>query len=274
MTFKKTKIQLGLTLLLALGLLTGCSSPADELKDAGTLVFTANGEDFVRNGMISKDGWEISFDHVYVTLSDITGYQTDPPYDPDESDTITSDVKASINEVITVDLAEGDENASPIYISEVAALPGHYNGLSWNQVKAPEGTHKGYSLVIIGNAKKDDTSLPFQLNFDKEYGYKAGEYLGDTRKGFVKTDDSSNVEITMHFDHLFGDGNSPADDGLNVHALGFDPIFKLAEDGRIELDYNTLASAITEDELMKLNKILSSFGHVGEGHSRSEEIKK
>ena len=51
-------------------------------------------------------------------------------------------------------------------------------------------------------------------------------------------------------------------------------IAKLAEDGKIQLDYKTLASALSEEELMNFNEILSSFGHVGEGHSRSEEIKK
>jgi len=36
----------------------------------GKLQFYANGEDFVRQGFVSKDGWSISFDHVYITLSD------------------------------------------------------------------------------------------------------------------------------------------------------------------------------------------------------------
>ncbi|MEO1288023.1 MAG: DUF4382 domain-containing protein, partial [Chloroflexota bacterium] len=48
----------------------------------GTLEFHANGEDFVREGFVSKDGWIINFDHVWVSLSNVRAHQTNPPYDP------------------------------------------------------------------------------------------------------------------------------------------------------------------------------------------------
>lgn len=35
----------------------------------GTLVLVDNGEDFIRQGFVSKDGWQIDFDHAYVTLN-------------------------------------------------------------------------------------------------------------------------------------------------------------------------------------------------------------
>ncbi|MGB3613727.1 MAG: hypothetical protein WBA10_08035, partial [Elainellaceae cyanobacterium] len=41
---------------------------------AGTLEFRANGEDFVRQGFVSKDGWQMDFDHLYVTLSELKAY--------------------------------------------------------------------------------------------------------------------------------------------------------------------------------------------------------
>ena len=41
----------------------------------GTLVFEANGEDFAQDGFTSKDKWEISFDHVYVSISNPTAFQ-------------------------------------------------------------------------------------------------------------------------------------------------------------------------------------------------------
>jgi len=101
--------------LFASGVLVGCAPAAKK----GTLQFHANGEDFVRQGFVSKDGWRITFDHVYVTLAEITGYQTDPPYDPHEGSGIEAKVKAALDGVHTIDLAEGGEDAPPIAVGEV-----------------------------------------------------------------------------------------------------------------------------------------------------------
>ncbi|WP_262562789.1 hypothetical protein [Acaryochloris sp. CCMEE 5410] len=59
------------------------TSPDANASGSGTLKVAANGEDFVRQGFTSKDGWQISFDHVYAHLSEIKAYQTNPPFDPD-----------------------------------------------------------------------------------------------------------------------------------------------------------------------------------------------
>ena len=37
----------------------------------GTLELRANGEDFIRQGFTSKDGWQIEFDHVYTNIQDL-----------------------------------------------------------------------------------------------------------------------------------------------------------------------------------------------------------
>jgi hypothetical protein len=39
------------------------ASPA--LSETGTLVIRANGEDFVQQGFVSKNGWQINFDHLF-----------------------------------------------------------------------------------------------------------------------------------------------------------------------------------------------------------------
>ena len=71
---KKLTVILSITALLTAGIvLAGCGSGGE----GGTLQINANGEDFVRQGFVSKDGWSITFDHVYITLADITAYQTD-----------------------------------------------------------------------------------------------------------------------------------------------------------------------------------------------------
>ena len=88
---KKLFLLASLSLLVPTFLI-GCASQ-ETLKSStstekGTLSLVANGEDFVRQGFVSKDGWRISFDHVYVTLADVAAYQTDPPFEPDAGDTI------------------------------------------------------------------------------------------------------------------------------------------------------------------------------------------
>jgi hypothetical protein len=74
---KKRTVFIAIPLLILVMVLAGCPG-----KATGTLEFYANGEDFVRQGFVSKDGWSIQFDHVYITLDGIAAYQTDPPYAP------------------------------------------------------------------------------------------------------------------------------------------------------------------------------------------------
>ena len=72
----------------------------------GKLILHANGEDFVREGFTSKDGWQISFEHVYVNLADVTAYQTNPPFNPETDEKIQATTKVLLVDApITVDLA-------------------------------------------------------------------------------------------------------------------------------------------------------------------------
>ncbi|RYD06121.1 hypothetical protein N752_06215 [Desulforamulus aquiferis] len=115
--FKKNIITLAFMIILLA--VTGCSNsnsqgeskeqPAG--KKVGTLQFMANGEDFIREGFISKDGWALTFEHVYVNLSEITAYQAEPPYDAHNGGEVTAKEKVALAGSLTVDLAEGDEDA-------------------------------------------------------------------------------------------------------------------------------------------------------------------
>ncbi len=276
---KKKMLALIMVLLFSVMVFTGCAqegnNPEETAKtgaEAGTLDFVANGEDFVRQGFTSKDGWAISFDHVYITLADVTAYQTDPPYHPESGKEIESDKSVTLKGVHTVDLAEGDENAKPILVGKVEALTGHYNAISWKLANATEGVTQGNNLVIIGKAEKDGKLIDFNIKVDKQYQYLAGEYVGDERKGIVEADKEADLEMTFHFDHIFGDVDTPADDGLNVGALGFDPLARLAKEGKVELDMAGLQKGLTADEYSKWLEILPTLGHVGEGHAHAEEL--
>lgn len=247
---RKRMLVLAVTVLFVVSImLAGCAGGGA----VGTLQFHANGEDFVRQGFVSKDGWSINFDHVYITLADITAYQTDPPYNPHTGGNINGKVTVSLDKVYTVDLAEGDEDAPPILVDEVPDAPaGHYNTISWRMVRATSGPAAGYSLVIIGTAEKDGQSVDFTINVEEECEYSCGEYVGDERKGILEESGTADLEMTFHFDHIFGDAETPLDDELNLAAVGFEPFAEGAEAGAV------------------INMTEMHLGHVGEGHCHCE----
>ena len=256
MHHKKTRLPLFILLLAAL--LIGCST-----QETGSLTFQANGEDFVRQGFVSKDGWSIQFDHVYVTLDEITAYQTDPPYDPHEGGEIKAETQVSLDKAFTVDLAEGSPEADPIVVGSVETAPaGHYNAISWEMVPGDSG----YPLVIVGTAEKDGRTVDFTLQVETEYSYTCGDFVGDERKGILEQDGQADVEMTFHFDHIFGDAETPLDDDLNVNAPGFEPFAQAAEDGALEMDMAALEESLPAEEYQILVDTLPTLGHVGEGH--------
>ncbi|MCT7988352.1 DUF4382 domain-containing protein [Laspinema olomoucense] len=233
--------------------------------ETGTLQIVANGEDFVRDGFTSKDGWKINFNHVYVNLAEVTAYQTDPPYNPESGSQLTAKQQVQLDGVKTVDLTATPENPSPV-VAEVPAPAGQYNALSWKMVKGTEGPGAGYSLVMDGTAEKDGQTLPFVLKLDREMAFTCGEFVGDQRKGMVSPGSKGQLEATFHFDHLFGDAGAPADDELNVNALGFEPIAALASGDQVNLTRTELQQALSTADYQTLENLLPSLGHVGEGH--------
>jgi len=263
---KRPALALAATvLLLATAVLGGCAGSTD-----GTLQFKANGEDFVRQGFVSKDGWSISFEHVLITLSDVTAYQTDPPYDAHEGGPIEGADSVALEGVHTVDLAAGGEDAAPILVGEATAPEGHYNAISWCMQKAASGDARGYSLLVVGLAEKDGRQISFTLSIDEEYEYRCGEYVGDERKGVVTDGGMADVEMTFHFDHIFGDAGTPLDDDLNQTAVGFQPFADIADGMALNANLAELESRLSPSDYAMLVDILPTLGHVGEGHCSCE----
>jgi hypothetical protein len=253
--------------ILVVGLLTDCGA-----QETGTLQFRANGEDFVRQGFVSKDGWAITFDHVFVNLVDIAGYQTDPPYDPHTGGAVEAQVTTALEGTHTVDLAEGGRDAPPILVGQVADVPvGHYNANAWKMVNATEGPASGYSLVLVGRAEKDGQAVDFVIEVEDEYIYTCGEYVGDERKGILAVDGTTELEMTFHFDHIFGDAETPMDDDLNVLAPGFEPFAGVVGGGgALRTDMSGLQQSLSPADYQMLVDILPTLGHAGEGHCHSE----
>ena len=251
---------------------TETASDTASSEGTGKLVVRANGEDFVRQGFITKDGWQVNFDHLYVTLADVNAYQAEPAYDPEADSEINAKQQVSVTEPITVDLAEGDEAAEPIVVTQVDAPAGRYNALGWEMVPAPEGPSEGYSLMLVGDATKDGETIDFTLKMSEELGFTCGDFVGEERKGLLTAGESADVEATFHFDHLFGDGDAPADDEINTGALGFDPLAALAEGGQLDVTSSDLKQQLSDQEYQTLMGILPSLGHVGEGHCEETKL--
>ncbi len=232
----------------------------------GQLEVRANGEDFVRDGFTSKDGWNITFDHLYVGLAEVTALQTDPPFDPD-GDTVPQ-VTAALeqSEAVVVDLVNDASPTTALVATFDKAQSGRYNALGWRVVPAPGGPSAGQSLQLVGQASKDSETLEFSLDWDQSYQYLCGDFIGDQRKGILKQGDRTDLEATFHFDHLFGDGEAPPEDAINQDALGFAPLAALADQGNVTLNRSELQAQLSPEDFTQLETAIAGLAHVGEGH--------
>ncbi|BAQ63633.1 hypothetical protein [Geminocystis sp. NIES-3709] len=254
------------TLLISL-LLSSCTpnqvTPEESIAQA-SLTLVANGEDFVRQGFVSKDGWRIDFNNVNVTLGETIAHQTNPPFSAEGEGELQPIKSISIiDKPVTINLAEGDENAPPIKVTEVIAPIGQYNALTWKLVN-----NNFNSIVLDGTATKDSKTIKFTINIPLELSYVCGEFIGDERKGILEEGKSAELETTFHFDHIFGDKETSADDELNLGALGFQPLSNLATNGVLNTDLSSLKNSLTPEDYGKLVDNFRSLGHVGEGHCR------
>ncbi|GAB5491848.1 MAG: DUF4382 domain-containing protein [Phototrophicaceae bacterium] len=233
----------------------------------GTLEFRANGEDFVRQGFESKDGWNISFNHIYVAVSQIRAHQTNPPYDPFAGELTSSATMVGLAGQMIIDLAEGDADADTILVGTVENAPeGFYNAVAWVVSPAEEGDIEGYSLVIDGIAEKDGETVEFVISIDEDYTYTCGAFIGDERKGVLPAGETGDVEMTFHFDHIFGDAETALDDSLNELAPGFNVFATLATDGMLDVSLSDLEMSLSPEDYQMLFDILPTLGHTGEGH--------
>ncbi|NEP84671.1 MAG: hypothetical protein F6K39_45145 [Okeania sp. SIO3B3] len=151
-------------------------------------------------------------------------------------------------------------------LPEVEVPAGQYNALSWEMVPAEDGDISGYSLLMQGTAAKDGETVTFTIGVDKPYASTCGEFVGDERKGIVEASESADVELTFHFDHIFGDADLAADDDLNVKAPGFEVFMGANDNGTLNTDLMALQASLTEDEHAMLTNVLPGLSHVGEGH--------
>lgn len=239
--------------------------------DGGTLTLVANGEDFVRQGFVSKDGWQIDFAHLFVNIGEAIAYSTEPAFEPQKNDTKESidyqERIALIDTATTADLAAGGIDAPAISVADATVPPGFYNALAWKVTTADSGSFMaGETMKLIGQAVKDGKTVDFDLSLNQPTEYVCGEFVGDLRQGIVEADSPGTVEMTFHFDHIFGDADTPPEDALNQDALGFQPLASLASNGQIQLNDTELANQLAPQDYQQLKSAIAGLGHVGEGH--------
>ncbi|TVQ84760.1 MAG: hypothetical protein EA400_17070 [Chromatiaceae bacterium] len=217
------------------------------VAQADSLALFASGEDLATEGFnapkLTRDGWQLDFTRVIATFNRVTAWRTDPPFEADGPE--ISGAALVFGGPFTVDLVDADDE-DRVALATLPAEAGHYNALSWALVPAAQGDFEGFSLVFEGTARRDEQEVPFVLATRDAVAYACGEYVGDERKGFVLADQGADLEITLHLDHLFGRADKPADDAMNLSALGFDAF---------------AAGGMQEFSLAGLH-----VGHVGEGH--------
>ncbi len=242
------------------GIFGGCEKKNQPSKATGTIIFTANGEDFVRNGFVDRSNWHLQFDTVLVNLVSPTAYSHLEPLDSQVLDGRHP-----------VDLAAGDENAAPVVVGMVNNAPvGNYLSLRFGLRRLNDGPYRGASIVLIGTATRNTDTVPFTIRLSEELDFDGKEgYVGRDVKGVLPPDDSTTVEMTFHFDHIFGDSEAPADDHINTGSVGFEFFHRFVENGRVDIQQEKLKD---EPEYEKLLSAITTLGHLGEGHCEATVI--
>lgn len=241
--------------LFAAMVICGCSKKKEVVEETtGTIIFTANGEDFVRQGFVDKQGWNISFDNLFVNIIDPVAYMPQG-----------EKLEASMGGTYRVDLALGDDNADPVTIGKLDNVKaGNYQSLKFKLKRATEGDYKGFSIVMIGMASKEDKTVPFTIKLDEEMDFDGKEgFVGDEIRGMLKPGDTTTVEMTFHFDHIFGDKEAPEDDHINTGSVGFDFFKRFLKDGKVEVEQSEMKP---EKDYKTLVEAIWTLGHLGEGH--------
>ena len=219
----------------------------------GAMSFTMNGEDFVRQGFTDKGGWKISFQHLYVVTEDPTAYSPDTTLEP-----------VVLKGQYIADLT-GQNLAYPVTIGSLRNVKaGNYQSLKFKIRRAKEGPFKGFSILMLGHAQRGKEKIHFRIALDEEMDYDGKEgYVGEKVKGLLSPGGLTEVEMTFHFDHIFGDKNAEPESHVNRGAVGFDFFKRYSRKGQV----NVTQQDLKKSPLFKVFvRSLWNLGHLGEGH--------
>ena len=243
----------------------GCTGGSAPKADLDVMV---NGEAFAEAGMLSKDGWQISFDEVTVTVGEITVSGA-----PSDGGGDGVDVPWTLGEgAETAEAAEGEGETPPGFVAvslqegPVKLGPQPVPVGTYSQVKWRWGTDSTAAIALKGTAVQGDQSIPFDLQLPGSFQAICGDYVGEERKGVVTADSGGEVELTLHLDHLFGDGEAAPNDEINTQSFGFNAFAETASEQGVVVTPATWDAWGTPALRQSLQDVLLSMPHVGEGH--------
>lgn len=232
-------------------LLSGCGD------HSGVLVFETNGENYVRQGFKDKTGWFIQFDHLFVNISQPTAY-------------FGHALKAQLAGDYLVDLTKASAAKPNIEVGRLSTRPGNYQSLKFTIKRIVSGKYAGYSVIMIGHATRAGERVPFKILLDAQIEFDGPDgYVGDRVKGIVKKDQIERVEMTFHFDHIFGDQSASLKNHVNTGAVGFDFFHQFKKAGEVDVRQQDLVGSKGYEDLLRS---LDYLGHLGEGHCLAKNL--
>ncbi len=266
----------------------------------GNLEFYADGEEFVREGFSSMDGWNIEFSHLFVniervvakqtqTLQSASDTQTDPASEtglhaqhaghgtPDQGSG-QAVIEVPLPGAFFVDL---HDPAGPALLGEQTGIvAGDYNAVDFQVIPASLDSepvdpalaadldeYQGYTMILVGTASSGNTVADFEIMLDEELVYT--DCGPNNYAGFVSNDGTGQIYMTFHMDHVFGDFEEAPGEGVNAIALGFGPIanaFCSSSDCIVSVTQDELAGSLIGEDYLTFIDALRTVGHSGEGH--------
>lgn len=183
----------------------------------------------------------------------------------------SNDLRVSLHGPYIVDLAAGNEKALPVLVDKKEHIrTGNYQSLSFKIKRIHDGTFKNSSIILIGTAKKKTQKRSFTIKLNEEVDFNGKEgYVGETVKGIVSPDKESDVEMTFHFDHIFGDNTAPADSHVNADSVGFNYFDRFKKGSIVNVSQDELKNTA---EYNKLMQSIWNLGHLGEVHCDTENM--
>ena len=269
--------------ILSLAALAGCGESDGSVDESdpyadrgvGKLSFYADGGDAAREGLFSVDGWQITFEHVWVNVSEFTAYQE--PIDSDDAakhfghpheDIPDEAAHETLPVTDMIDLVAGD---APVWIDEIGDAPaGNYNFVNFTIEQAGQGDFAGYAMVLSGVAHKGSRVVNFDIPIAYEMRFTECEHhADDPHAGVVESGGEGQVTLTMHLDHLFGDGfGNESKHQVNTIALGFEPFAQAAQAYDGQIDMIPAKDLLSPDLYAVFLAALEASGHAGDGHCR------
>jgi hypothetical protein len=164
--------------------------------DPGAVAIGAWGEDALVDGLVTDDGWAISFSAWGVGLSSAG------VYDP------ADDTPIAVTEgVVVLDLVGAE---APVALDVVSAAEGRWDfGFSTAPPTSGEGelatrmAAEGLSQLVVGEASRGEEVVPFEFGFQNPATYSRCENGADGTQGIaVASGAEAEAVIYLHAEHL------------------------------------------------------------------------